>query len=62
MTRYYVERSETYWVDAESEEEAIQVCKDGGGSGGTVDWWADEGTLYILPDDPGPQLTLVPRD
>lgn len=63
MTRFYVERNETWWVDAETELEAQQICRDGGGDGHTVEWWTETGELWILPDDPGKApLVEVPRD
>lgn len=53
MSRYWVERNETWWVDAESEEEAQQICRDGGGLGYTLEWWVEEAMLVLAepPND-----------
>jgi hypothetical protein len=56
MTRWYVEHNETWWVEAESDLEAQQLCRDGGGEGHTVEWFAEEGTLVLSPP------VEVPRD
>ncbi len=41
IRRWYDERVQTWAVDAESEDQAIQVARDGGGSAGTDDWYAE---------------------
>jgi hypothetical protein len=50
--RWWVERNETWWVTAESEEDALAVIRDGGGEGYTLEWFAEEAMLVLASEEP----------
>ncbi len=42
LNRWYVEHTQSWTIMAESEEEALQIVRDGGGTGEMSDWYATE--------------------
>ncbi len=47
--KWFVERTQSWAVEAETEEEALQICRDGGGTAPTDDWYAERGDWWEPP-------------
>lgn len=58
MTRYYVTHDEAWYIDAESEEAAVEIARDGGGMGWSTEWWAEE----VTADDGVEIMGEAPHD